>query len=141
MKAVNIAILMILTMTSIAFSEQVERYLQFNPAFKLGKYENGNYFLDAKFMGFNYQVNKYFSFSGDAAVGFTANRNDSPGNLNHYMNRLTVRTTYRPVGRVGVFAEANFSNLISGNSSPVTYFQTGNYQAVGVVFDFLEIRK
>jgi len=139
MNKFKVVILLIFTMASMDNADTIERYIQFNPAFKLGKYENGNYFLDAKFMGFNYQVNRYFSFSGEAAVGFTANRNDSPGNLNHYMNRLTVRTTYRPVGRVGVFAEANFSNLIQGANSPVTYFQTGNYQAVGVVFDFLEI--
>ena len=138
-KLIIFAMTLLISNASLRAGE-VQRYLQFNPAFKLGKYENGNYFLDAKFMGLNYQVNKYFSFSGEAAVGFTANRNDSPWNLNHYMNRLTVRTTYRPTGSLGIFAEANFSNLINGNSYPVTYFQTGNYQAVGVVFDFLEIR-
>ena len=114
-------------------------YISINPKLKLGKFENGNYFMDFVPAKFNWHVNPWFSFSGGASVGFTAPRNAGLGSLNHYMNRLTVRATYRPLGRLGLFAEANFSNLIDGNNSPVTYFRTGNYQAIGVEYRWLEI--
>ena len=140
-KTILIILLAISTSTNHAKYKEIKSYIQFNPTFKLGKYDNSNYFLDAQFFCANYQVNRYLSFSGDASVGFTADRAGSFMNMNHYMNKLTFRTTYRPNGIVGLFAEANFSNIIDGSSAPVTYFRTGNYQAVGISFDFLEITK
>lgn len=118
---------------------QATNYLKINPKIKLGKYENGNHFLEMVFGKFNYRVNDYFSVAGGASVGFTAPRSDW-AKLNHYTNRLTVRATYRPRKQMGFFYEANYSNLIDGNTNPVTYFRTGNYQAIGVEYDWIEVR-
>ena len=135
MKKIVFVLLMSLTY-NLSFA--LESYINFNPKVKLGKYENGNYFLDAVFAKANYRVNDYLSFSGGASVGFTAPRGGF-GRFNHYMNRVNVRSTYRPFRRVGFFAEANFSNIIDGANAPVDYFSTGNYQAIGMEIDFLKV--
>ena len=118
-----------------------DSYISINPKLKLGKHENGNYFMDFIPAKFYWHANPFFSFSGEASVGFTAPRAGSAFAHNHYANRLLVRATYRPFGKLGVFAEANFSNLIDGNNSPVTYFRTGNYQAIGFEYRWLSIRR
>jgi len=109
-----------------------DAFIQFSPNIKLGKYENGNYFLDFVPAKVYWKVNDKVSFYGEASVGFTAPRSGRFFNMNHYTNRLTFKTTYRPYGDLGFFVEANFSNIIPGSSDDVTYFRTGNYQAIGV---------
>lgn len=133
-------ILFLIFATTVTYAEVPSSYIQINPSFKLGKYENGNHFLDAQFMSFNYQATPYFSFSGNASVGFTAPR-DNFSAMNHYINKLTFRTTYRPYSKIGYFAEASYSNMISGANNQVAYFGYGNYQAVGVEINWIEFEK
>ncbi len=116
-----------------------ENYIRINPKIKLGKYENGNHFLDFVPAKFNWHINPFFSVAGGASVGFTAPRNSALA-FNHYTNRLTVRATYRPLGNLGYFVESSWSNIIEGATNPVPYFRTGNYQAVGVEMDLIEFR-
>ena len=121
-------------------------YIRVNPKLKLGKVENGNHFLDVVFGKFNWRINNQFAVAGGASVGFTAPRS-SFAKMNHYMNRLTVKASYRPFGGLSYFVEANFSNLIDGSNNPVGYFRTGfpeqsgNYQAIGIEFDWFEFTK
>lgn len=126
-----------------------DSHIRVNPKVKLGKYENGNHFMELLLGKFNWRINEVFSFAGGASVGFTAPRS-SFTKMNHYMNLLVLRATYRPpfLGNLGVFVEGGFSNLIEGNSNPVGYFRTalpgggsGNYQAIGFEFDWLEITR
>lgn len=120
-----------------------ERYIQVHPQLKLGKYENGNYFMDARFMELHYDFTEQFSFSGSASVGFTAERNSGILNQNHYTNIINIKSIFRPFknGAIEFFVESNFSNLVEGNNSSVDYFRTGNYQAVGISYKKRKIIK
>ena len=129
---------MMMALPAQLICETPKSYISINPKLKLGKFENGNYFLEFLPAKFNWHVNEFFSVAGGASVGFTGPRG-SFGGFNHYMNRLTVRSTYRPFKGLGIFAEANFSNIIDGANNPVTYFRTGNYQAIGVTYEWMEV--
>ena len=141
MKKNNIGFLILLT--GVIFLSNVAAndgsFIRVNPKLKLGKVENGNYFVELTPAKFNWRINSVFSVAGGASIGFTAPRSDFKS-LNHYSNRLTVRATYRPLEKLGYFIEANFANKIAGASNPVNYFHTDTYQAVGVEYEWLEIR-
>lgn len=145
-KAFLILIALMALVGHIQASPNEHSYIRVNPKIKMGKYENGNHFTELVLGKVNWHINEQFSIAGGASVGFTAPRSNAL-KLNHYMNLLVLRATYRPPswGNLGLFVEGGFSNLIDGNTNPVGYFRTsnpgggsGNYQAIGIEFDWLE---
>jgi|TARA_R110000823_G_scaffold25694_1_gene75579 hypothetical protein len=116
-----------------------ESFIRVNPKLKLGKVENGNHFFEFVPAKFNWRINKDFSIAGGASVGFTAPRSHRYA-FNHFSNRLTVRATYRPSGKLGYFIEGNFANKIDGAHSSVNYFHHDTYQAVGIEYEWFELK-
>ncbi len=147
MKTIFFVCLILMALSSQYYAKDNNySYIRINPKVKVGKVENGNHFMDVVFGKFNWRLNDQFAVAGGASVGFTAPRS-SVAKMNHYMNRLTVKASYRPFGGLSYFVEANFSNLIDGSNNPVGYFRTGlpgqsgNYQAIGIEFDWFEFTK
>lgn len=130
-------IFLTLLFSSVLIASNIQEYIKIKSSAKLGKQENGNYFMDINFLEVDYSPFKYLSINGNAKVGFTAPRGGSWSAQNHYVNSLNVRTVYKPLGRIGYFVEANFSKRIPGNDKDVSYFITDNYQAVGIEIEFL----
>jgi len=117
-----------------------DSFIRVNPKLKFGKVENGNHFFEFIPAKFNWRINEDFSIAGGASVGFTSPRN-SRYSMNHYSNRLTVKATYRPGKKIGYFIEGNFANKIDGANNDVNYFHHDTYQAVGIEYEWFEIKK
>lgn len=105
-------------------------FLELRPQLKYGKIENGNKFYEMQYMKFQYLKDRLI-FEGGLSTGFTGPRS---GNAvpNHYINRLGLKATYLVNDNIGVFYEGSFTDNIEGQSNPVSYFVTDNYQAIGV---------
>lgn len=118
-------------------ASEVSKYILLKSSLKIGKEENGNYFMDAIVLDVTYKPIKYITVEGFAGVGFTAPREGKFTKQNHYVNQIYVKTKYSPFGGLGYFIEANFSSPISGNNYDVTHFSRRNSQAIGVELEFL----
>ena len=129
----------IFTVPAIFFAAELDNYLLISPQLKYGKIENGNYFLEAQFMKFNWHVDQKMSIEGGLSTGFTASR-DGAGRMNHAVNRMGVKLIYRPFDSLGFFVEGNYAQKIKGASNDVSYFMYENFQAVGVQLDIAKFK-
>ncbi len=114
-----------------------ETFLELRPQFKYGKIENGNSFYEIQYLKYQYLKEKII-FEGAVSTGFTAPRG-SASNPNHYINRLGIKATYLVNENLGLFYEGSFTDNIAGQTNPVSYFVTDNYQAIGVSMLLLSI--
>ena len=112
-------------------SQEIESYLYVRPQIKFGKIENGNSFLELEYLRIEYQLNEKIILEGDASTGFTGNRSDIL-RLNHNVNKIGMKATYKINDAVGVFLEGSFAQKIPGHSYDVSYFRNDTYQAVGI---------
>lgn len=120
MKQILIALLILATpMAALQIHTESE--------FKVGKMENGNFFVGLTPFNQTYMFNKIFSTQVKLGVGFTAPRANKAA-MNHYMNSILVRNELK-FGNIILGMEFNWGNIISGAANPVSVFDQ-TYQAI-----------
>jgi hypothetical protein len=122
-------LLIALIALSVPLSAQSGLTITTSPEFKVGKMENGNFFMEATPLRQTYAFGNNFRTKIKASVGFTAPR-ESKSAMNHYMNSFLVRSEI-VLGMVVMFAEFNWGSIIEGAANEASYFD-GTYQAIGV---------
>lgn len=100
---------------------------------KVGKMENGNFFMKATPFDQTYKFNERFTTQLQLGVEFTAPRSNKRA-MNHYANTILVRNELT-IKEVIVGLEFNWSNAIEGASNEASAFDD-TYQSlyVKVVF-------
>lgn len=122
-------LLIVLIALFVQVGAQADLRITTSPEFKVGKMENGNFFMEATPLRQVYSFGDNFRTTIKASVGFTAPRENKSA-MNHYMNSFLVKSEI-VLGMFVMFAEFNWGKMIEGASSSVSYFD-GTYQAIGV---------
>ena len=136
MKRYLLLALMVLSMTGNLLSKDynIERELNIRPQLKVGKIENGNGFFEMQYVKFRYDFTHKYTLSGGLSTGFTSPR-ASILSMNHSVNRLGIKFTYRPFDELGFFFEGSLVDNIEGATNPASYFAYDNFQAIGISWD------
>ncbi len=129
----KLLLILLLTISSLSVFAHSEMHVDTRPEFKVGKMENGAFFMELTPFNQMYTFNKRFRTNFKMGVGFTAPRENKRA-MNHYVNTILVRNEL-VLNHVILFAEFNWGNYIEGWLDPSSYF-SGTYQAIGFNLEF-----